>query len=186
MGRSIGFGDLARQRHHQRYRMFGGGDGIAEGCVHHDDAALGGGRDVDIVDADAGPADDLELAGRGDQLRRHFRRRADGEAVIGRNGGEERILVLAEIGLVVDIDAAVAEDLHRGFGEFVGDENTGSHGRLRKYEIGLKGLARRFRIGPVEPGDQRLDIGGFDSGAAPDAQARRRIAIGADIEGGAL
>ena len=62
MGRGVGFGDLAGERHHQRDRMLGGGDGIAEGRVHDDDAARGGGRDVDIVDADAGAADDLELA----------------------------------------------------------------------------------------------------------------------------
>ena len=37
-----------------------GGDRIAERRVHHDDAALGGGRHVDIVDADAGPADDAQ------------------------------------------------------------------------------------------------------------------------------
>ena len=33
----------------------------------------------------------------------------------------------AEIGLVVDLDAAVAEDLDGGFGKFVGNENAGSH-----------------------------------------------------------
>ncbi len=32
--------------------------------VDHDDAALGGGVDVDVVDADAGAADDDEVLGR--------------------------------------------------------------------------------------------------------------------------
>jgi hypothetical protein len=39
-------------------------DRVARGRVHHDDAALGGGLDIDVVHADAGPADDLEQAGR--------------------------------------------------------------------------------------------------------------------------
>ena len=34
-------------------------------------------------------------------------------------------LVLAEIGLVVDVDAAILEDLDGGLGELVGNENAG-------------------------------------------------------------
>src|SRR5271166_3612538 len=40
--------------------------------------------------------------------------------------------------------------------------------------------------GVVEPEGQRFDVGGFDRRAAPDAQAGRRIAIGADVEGDLL
>src|SRR5271170_6965271 len=36
--------------------------------------------------------------------------------------------------------------------------------------------------GVIEPVGQRLDIGGFDCRAAPDAQAGRRIAIRPDVE----
>ena len=36
--------------------------------------------------------------------------------------------------------------------------------------------------GVVEPVRQRLDVGRFDRRAAPDAQASRRVAIGADVE----
>ncbi len=64
---------------------------------------------------------------RRDDLRRDLGGGADGEAVIVGDGGKQRILVLAEIGLVVDLDAAVAEDLDGGFGELVGNENAGSH-----------------------------------------------------------
>ena len=58
---AVGLRDLAGERHHQRERVLGGGDGIAEGRVHDDDALGGGGLDVDVVDADAGAADHLEL-----------------------------------------------------------------------------------------------------------------------------
>ena len=107
--------------------MFRGGDGVAEGRVHHHDAALRGGGNIDVVDADAGAADDLQLRRRGDDLRRHLAGGADGEAVILRDGGKQRILVLAEVGEVVDVHPAVAEDLHGGFGKLVGNENAGSH-----------------------------------------------------------
>ena len=80
-GGGVGFRDLAGQRQHQRDGVLGGGDGIAEGRVHHDDALGGGGRDVDIVDADAGAADHLQVLGRCEDLRRHLGGRADGEAV---------------------------------------------------------------------------------------------------------
>ena len=63
MGRGIGFGDLPRQRHHHGERMFRRGDGIAEGRVHHHDAARRSRRNIDIVHADAGPADHFQILG---------------------------------------------------------------------------------------------------------------------------
>ena len=43
--------------------------------------------------------------------------------------GGELVLVLAEVGLEIDLDAAILEDLHGGGGESVGNENAGSgHG----------------------------------------------------------
>ena len=54
-------------------------------------------------------------------------------------------------------------------------------------------MLRRFRqrgLGfaecPVEPGRQRFDILRLDGGAAPDAQARRRVAIVGDVVGDAF
>jgi hypothetical protein len=120
--------NLPGQRQHHRERVLGGGDGVAIGRVHHDDAAAGGGGDIDIVDADAGAADDFQVGRGGDDLRRDLGGRTDGEPIIGGDGGEQRLLVLAEIGQVVDVDAAVAENLDSGFGELVGDKNAGGHG----------------------------------------------------------
>ena len=112
-------------REHHGDGVLGGGDGIAEGRVHHDDAALGGGRHVDIVDADAGAADDLAACVRGgEHLLGDLGGRADGEAVIVADDGEQLLLVLAEIGQVVDLDAALLEDLDGGLGELVGNENA--------------------------------------------------------------
>ncbi len=70
---------------------------------------------------------DLQIGRRGDQLLGDLGRRADGEAVILADDFEQLFLVLAEIGQVVDLDAAILEDLHGGGREFVGNENAG-HG----------------------------------------------------------
>ncbi|EAR50516.1 hypothetical protein OG2516_09735 [Oceanicola granulosus HTCC2516] len=127
MGRGRRLGDLARDGEHHRDGVLGGGDHVAEGGVHHDDALLRRVRDVDVIDADAGAADDPEVVGGGDDLLGDLGRRADGEAVVLADHLEQLVLVLAEVGLEVDVDAAVAEDLHGGFGELVGNENAGSH-----------------------------------------------------------
>ena len=97
--------------------MLGRGDRIAEGRVHHDDALLGRRRNVDIVDADAGAADHLEILRRGDDLLGDLARRADGEAIILADDFEQLVLVLAQIGQVVDLDAIVLEDLDGGLAE---------------------------------------------------------------------
>ena len=68
--RGVGLRDLARERQHQRDGVLGGGDRIAERRVHHDDALGGRGRNVDIVDADAGAADHLQVLGALEDLRR--------------------------------------------------------------------------------------------------------------------
>ena len=63
LGRGIGRRQLARQSEHQGDRMFGGGDAVAEGRVHDHDTLGGSSRNVDIVDADAGAADHLQIGG---------------------------------------------------------------------------------------------------------------------------
>ena len=60
-----------------------------------------------------------------EDLRRDLGGRADGEAVVVADDGGELVLVLAEVGLEVDLDAAVLEDLHGGGRKGVGDENAG-------------------------------------------------------------
>ena len=108
LGRGIGARDLPGEREHQRDRMFGGGDGIAERRVHHDDAFRRGGGNIDIVDADAGAADHFQLCRAFEQFGGDLGRRANGQAVeLADDPGE---LVLVEAGLEVDFDAALLED----------------------------------------------------------------------------
>ncbi len=125
--RGIGGRQLAGDREHQRDGVFGRGDRVAERRVHDDDAAARGGRNIDIVDADAGAADDLEVGRSGDQLLGRLGGRADGEAVIIADDFGELVLVLAELRLEIDFDAAITEDLDGGFRQFVGYENARCH-----------------------------------------------------------
>ena len=68
---------------------------------------------------------------------RHLGGRADGEAVVVADDLGELVLVLAEVGLEIDLDAAILEDLHGGGRQRIGDENFG-HGRSTAFfESGL-------------------------------------------------
>ena len=112
LGRRVRGGDLARERQHQADGVLGRGDGIAVGRVHHDDALGGRGREIDIVDPDAGAADDLEVLGAIEQLGGNLGGRADGKPV--ELADHFRELILVESGLDRRLDAAVGEYLHRG------------------------------------------------------------------------
>ena len=126
LGRDVRARDLPGEREHQRDRMLGGGDRIAERRVHHDHAASGRGRNVDVVDADARAADDLQFRRAFEQLGRDFGVGANGEPVIVANDLGE--LLLVETRFDVDLDAALLEDRDGGGGKLIGNENTGSHG----------------------------------------------------------
>src|SRR6185437_697135 len=89
--------------------------------VGDDDPAPGRGGHVDVVDADAGPADHLQPVGLVDQLRGHLRRRADHDAVVV---GDP----LAELGVVpvdADIDLEVlAQEVDARVADLLLDEDT--------------------------------------------------------------
>ena len=125
LGGGVGGGQLAGQGEHHGDGVLGGGDRVAERGVHHHDAGGGGGGDVDVVDADAGAADDLQVLGGGDDVLVGLGGRADGEAVVVADDLDQ--LVLGEAGLDVGVDAALLEDVDGGGAKLVGDEDAG-HG----------------------------------------------------------
>ena len=61
--------------------MFGGGEGVGVGGVHDQHAGLGGGFGVDVVHADAGAGDGLELTGIGQFSGLDFDARANNHAI---------------------------------------------------------------------------------------------------------
>jgi hypothetical protein len=123
LGRGIGLGQLAGEREHQRDRMLGGRDRIAERCVHHDHALGTGIGNIDIVDADAGAADHLQVGGSVQYLLGHLGRGADGKAIILADHGLQLLRRLA--GNLIHLNAAITEDL-RGLGvHLVGNQYLG-------------------------------------------------------------
>mmetsp|Transcript_11999 Transcript_11999/g.31770 ORF Transcript_11999/g.31770 Transcript_11999/m.31770 type:complete len:344 (+) Transcript_11999:1289-2320(+) len=79
----VGLRDEAGHGAEQGDGVLGGGDAVAGGRVDDDDAALAGGVEVDVVDADAGAADDLEVGGGLEDLAGDGRRGADDDGVVG-------------------------------------------------------------------------------------------------------
>ena len=136
LGGLVGFRQLAGEGEDQGDGVLGGGDGVAEGGVHHHDPGLGGGGNVDIVDADARPADDLQRLCRRDHVGVGLGGGTDGQTVILTDDLQE--FSLGQAGLHIGLHAAGLEDGEGGGGEFICDQDLGRH-------VGLlcsKGLGR--------------------------------------------
>ena len=144
---AVGLRDLPGQRHHQRDGVLCGGDRIAEGRVHDDDALGGRGLDVDVVDADAGAADHPELAGGRDHLLRHLGGGAHGEAVVILDDLLQ--LLFSQADLHVSGEAALLEDADRGGRKLIGDENAWAHGLLApRWRMSAVHASKSIRIQP--------------------------------------
>ena len=135
MRRCRGFGDLTRNGEHHRNGMFSGGDHVAERRVHHDHALLRGGDLVDVIRADACARDDLEVGGGAQDFLGHFGGRADRKAVVLADHFGELVFVLAKVGVEINLDTGIAEDLNGCFAELVRNEYFGGHG-VGPFEMG--------------------------------------------------
>ena len=120
--RRVGRGDLARGGQQQRHRVLGGAVDVRRRRVDHQHAARGGGVDVDVVQADAGARDDLELGRGGEHLGVDGGRRAHQQRVGLGHGGQQLFSVRA-------VDPAdfylVTEGGDGRLGQFVGDQYNG-------------------------------------------------------------
>ena len=125
--------------------MLGRGDRVAERRIHHDDAARRRRRDVDIIHADAGAADHFESLRPLQHFCRDFGRGTDRQPVEAVDRLGELVLVLAQIGLEFDLNAAVLEDRDSGGRECVRDENFGGHGVFF-----LHPAAQSFQVESIE------------------------------------
>ena len=68
-----------------------------------------------------------------EHFRRHLGGRADGKPVVVADDRGKFLLVLAESGLEIDLDAAILEDLHGRGRQRIGNEDFGhGSGRLRQ------------------------------------------------------
>ena len=147
---------------------------LPNGRVHHHDALRRGGGDVDIVDADPGAADDLEV-GRGVEdpcvtlVAERIARPSYSPMIAFSSSGVWPVLTSTSM--------PRSRKIARGVGvHLVGNEDFG----LGRDSVDI---AVTVGEGPVEPRTERFDIGGVDGRAAPDAQARRGVAVTGDVVG---
>ena len=79
---TVGLRDMAGEGQQHRDSQFGSRKRVAFGAVDDEDAPIGRRLDIDIVHADSGPPDDLQVGGSGNDVCRHFRFGAHGQGVI--------------------------------------------------------------------------------------------------------
>jgi len=115
-------GDVPGARQKKSEGVLSGGDDVRLGGVDDHDPNPGGGLGVDVVEPDAGPADDDEVAAGLEDLRGDLGRRADDEGVRPRYRSEERRGV--EIELDVDVEAGGGHGVEPAGGELFGYENA--------------------------------------------------------------
>ena len=115
----------------QRDGELGGADDVGGRRVDDHHAGLGGGLHVDVVQADTGAGDDLQLLRGGQRLGVHLGGAADQDGVdVG--DGREQFGAVGAVG-VPDLEVG-AERLDGGRGELFGDQDDGpgyvSHGGI--------------------------------------------------------
>ena len=112
---------LSGEGKEQRERVLGRRHDVGLRRVGDDDPALGGGRDVDVVNADAGAADGLQVGGLVDEVGRHLGGRPDQQAVVLADAGLEVEALDVERG--VDVEVRL-EEVDAGGADLLGDEDA--------------------------------------------------------------
>ena len=113
-------------------------DVVALGRVHDDDAVLGRGSDVHVVDADSGATDDPQALRGRQHIARDLRARSDRKAVD--IGDQLEQLVRGDAGSVDDLDPGrLLQDRHALFGEGIGNEDFRHPSLLHVMSVGPAG-----------------------------------------------
>ena len=120
--RGVGLGDVAGLGQQQRHGVLGGRDDVALRGVDDHHAAARGRLDVDVVEADPGPADDEQVGAGGEHLVGDRRRRADDQGVGADDGVEQ--LVGGQPGAHVDLVAGGAQAVQPAVGDLFGDQDA--------------------------------------------------------------
>jgi hypothetical protein len=122
--RGRGGGGVAGDREQQGECLFRRGDDVRGGGIDDHDTAGGGGRHVDVVEADAGPRDHPQLRGGGDRLGVDVGGAAHDDGVRVGQGGEQG----RPVGSVDMTDVeVVGQHVDGGGSELFGDEDNGGH-----------------------------------------------------------
>ena len=124
----VGGSEVAGEGEHEGDGELRGGDRVAAGRVHDEDAPARGRREVHVVDPDPRPPDDLEVPGGVDHLGVHLAAAADENGVVGRHELDE--LGRRQRLLHVHGPALGAQDLGAALGDALENENAVGHGML--------------------------------------------------------
>jgi hypothetical protein len=132
--------DVARQGEHHGQRVFRGGRGGPAGRVHHQDAPLRRGGDVDVVDSDAGPPDHPKPLRAVDQLPVDPGRAPNDDTVHLADDPEQPLPLQLRLHAYVD-DPGFAKNLDTGGIDPVEEKDAEfgpglRHGRQRSGSIG--------------------------------------------------
>ena len=119
--RRVRLRDVAHLGEQHRDRVLGRRDDVRLGRVGDDDAALGGGRHVDVVDADPGAADHLQAVGALDHVRGQLGGRADHDRVVVAD--RRRQLLLAPCRCSTSTSKCSPQQLDAGIGDLLLDED---------------------------------------------------------------
>ena len=117
--------DVARLREQERERVLGSREDVRLRRVHDHDPAAGRLGDVDVVEADAGPADHDEVTPGFEHLGGHLRRAADHQR--GRAVDRAEQVGRRQPGLQVDVETGGGHRLQAAGGKGLTDEDAGGH-----------------------------------------------------------
>src|SRR4051812_8911840 len=116
----MGLRDVPAEGEHQRQGVLGRGDRVRLRRIRDDDAPLGRGVDVDVVNSRPGAADHLEPLRAADQVRSELGGRADQDPV----ELADPLLELVPVPLQPELDVELlTQELDAGVGDLLGDEN---------------------------------------------------------------
>ena len=117
----VGRGRPAGDAIEQRERVLGGRDRVAGRCVDDRDAGPGRGVEIDVVDADARPADDEEPRAGGDQRRIDRDLAPDDQRLVV--GQDRRELAVGAADPLVDLVTSGCEEIEALARDALGDED---------------------------------------------------------------
>ena len=109
MRRGVCRGKVARECHHQRNRVLGCGDGVAERCIHYDHAGGSRGRHIDVVHADTRSSHHRQCLRRFDHIGSDLRCGAHRDAMVVTDNLEQ--VFLAQAGPDIGFNSTLPENL---------------------------------------------------------------------------
>jgi hypothetical protein len=121
----VGLRNVPSLRQQQRHGLFGRGQDVGLWGVDHHDPAFGGRRNVDVVEADAGPSHHHQIGAGRQHLGGHRGGRPNHQRLSPHDGTQQ--LVGGQSQLDIDVIPRLGHQVEPGLSQFFGDEHP-THG----------------------------------------------------------